>query len=31
MERRLKGRSDGSAPAIGHILDVPKGARYVSK
>jgi len=31
MDRRLKGISDGSAPNIGHILDVPKGARYVSK
>jgi len=31
MERRLKGRSDGSAPPIGHILDVPKGERHVSK
>jgi pilus assembly protein CpaC len=25
MERRLKGRSDGSAPPVGHILDVRKG------
>ena len=31
MERRLKGRSDGSAPPIRHILDVPKGVTYVSK
>jgi len=31
MERRLKGRSDGSAPPVGHILDVPKGERHVSK
>jgi pilus assembly protein CpaC len=31
MERRLKGRSDGSAPPIGHILDVPKGERHVAK
>jgi pilus assembly protein CpaC len=31
MDRRLKGRSDGSAPPIGHILDVPKGVTYVSK
>jgi pilus assembly protein CpaC len=31
MDRRLKGRSDGSAPPIGHILDVPKGVSYVSK
>ena len=31
MDRRLKGRSDGSAPPIGHILDVPKGERHVSK
>jgi pilus assembly protein CpaC len=31
MDRRLKGRSDGSAPPIGHILDVPKGVSYVAK
>jgi pilus assembly protein CpaC len=31
MERRLKGRSDGSPPPIGHILDVPKGERHVAK
>jgi pilus assembly protein CpaC len=31
MERRIKGRSDGSAPPIGHILDVAKGERHVSK
>ncbi len=31
MDRRIKGRSDGSAPLIGHILDVPKGVTYVSK
>ena len=31
MERRLKGISDGSAPPIGHILDVPKGESYVSR
>ena len=31
MDRRIKGRSDGSAPPIGHILDVPKGERHVSK
>ncbi len=31
MDRRLKGRSDGSAPPIGHILDVAKGASYVAK
>jgi pilus assembly protein CpaC len=31
MDRRLKGLSDGSAPPIGHILDVPKGERHVSK
>ena len=31
MDRRLKGRSDGSPPPIGHILDVRKGASYVSK
>ena len=31
MDRRLKGRSDGSPPPIGHILDVPKGERHVSK
>jgi pilus assembly protein CpaC len=31
MQRRLKGLSDGSAPPIGHILDVPKGERHVSK
>jgi pilus assembly protein CpaC len=31
IERRLKGRSDGSAPPIGHILDVPKGEQHVSK
>jgi pilus assembly protein CpaC len=30
MDRRLKGISDGSAPPIGHILDVPKGENYVS-
>ena len=27
----LKGRSDGGPPPIGHILDIPKGARHVSK
>src|SRR5947209_456863 len=31
MERRIKGISDGSAPPIGHILDVPKGESYVSR
>ena len=31
MDRRLKGRSDGGPPPIGHILDVPKGASYVAK
>jgi pilus assembly protein CpaC len=31
MDRRLKGISDGSAPPLGHILDVPKGARHVSQ
>ena len=31
QDRRIKGRSDGSAPNIGHILDVPKGERHVSK
>jgi pilus assembly protein CpaC len=31
MERRLKGISAGSAPPIGHILDVPKGESYVSR
>jgi pilus assembly protein CpaC len=31
MERRIKGRSDGSPPPIGHILDVAKGERHVSK
>src|SRR3954452_8202027 len=31
MERRIKGISDGRAPAIGHILDVPKGESYVSR
>jgi pilus assembly protein CpaC len=31
MDRRLKGRSDGSPPPVGHILDVPKGERHVSK
>ena len=31
MDRRIKGRSDGSAPPLGHILDVPKGERHVSK
>jgi pilus assembly protein CpaC len=31
MERRIRGRSDGSAPPIGHILDVPKVERVVSK
>ena len=31
MDRRIKGRSDGSAPPIGHILDVAKGERHVSK
>ncbi len=31
MDRRLKGRSDGGPPPIGHILDVPKGVSYVSK
>jgi pilus assembly protein CpaC len=30
MDRRLKGLSDGSAPPIGHILDVPKGVSYVA-
>ena len=31
MDRRIKGRSDGSAPPIGHILDVAKGERHVAK
>ncbi len=31
MDRRIKGRSDGAAPPVGHILDVPKGERHVSK
>ena len=31
MERRIKGISDGGAPPIGHILDVPKGESYVSR
>ena len=31
MERRLKRRSDGSPPPIGHILDVPKGERHAAK
>jgi pilus assembly protein CpaC len=31
MDRRLKGRSDGSPPPLGHILDVPKGVSYVAK
>jgi len=31
MDRRLKGRSDGSAPPIGHILDVAKGETHVTK
>ena len=31
MERRLKGRSDGSPPPIGHILDVAKGERHAAK
>ena len=31
MDRRIKGRSDGCAPPIGHILDVPKGERHVAK
>jgi pilus assembly protein CpaC len=31
MERRLRGRSDGAPPPIGHILDVAKGAQHVSK
>jgi pilus assembly protein CpaC len=31
IDRRIRGRSDGSAPALGHILDVPKGERHVSK
>ena len=31
MDRRIKGRSDGSAPPIGHILDVRTGALHVSK
>jgi pilus assembly protein CpaC len=31
MDRRIKGRSDGSPPLIGHILDVPKGELHVSK
>ena len=31
MDRRLKGRSDGGPPPIGHILDVPKGERHVTK
>jgi pilus assembly protein CpaC len=30
MDRRIKGRSNGSAPPIGHILDVPKGEQHVS-
>ena len=32
MDRRLKGRSDGRAPPVGHILDVAKGETvYVTK
>ncbi len=31
MEWRLKGRSDGGPPPIGHILDVPKGERHAAK
>ncbi|MEA2873360.1 MAG: pilus assembly protein CpaC [Hyphomicrobiales bacterium] len=31
MDRRIKGRSDGSPPPVGHILDVPKGVSYVAK
>jgi pilus assembly protein CpaC len=31
MDRRIRGRSDGSAPPIGHILDVPRVERVVSK
>jgi pilus assembly protein CpaC len=31
MDRRIRGRSDGSAPNVGHILDVPKVARVVSQ
>jgi pilus assembly protein CpaC len=31
MDRRLKGRSDGSAPPLGHILDVAKGETHVTK
>src|SRR5204863_6613102 len=31
MDRRIKGVSDGRAPALGHILDVPKGERHVWK
>jgi len=31
MDRRIKGRSNGSAPPIGHILDVRTGALHVSK
>jgi pilus assembly protein CpaC len=31
MDRRIRGRSDGSAPNVGHILDVPKIERVVSQ
>jgi len=31
MDRRIQGRSDGSAPPLGHILDIPQGERHVSK
>jgi hypothetical protein len=31
MDRRIRGRSDGSAPNVGHILDVPKVERVVSQ
>jgi pilus assembly protein CpaC len=31
IERRLKSRSDGGPPPIGHILDVPKGEFHASK
>jgi len=31
MDRRLKGRTDGGPPPIGHILDVPKGETHASK
>jgi pilus assembly protein CpaC len=31
IDRRLKGRSDGGPPPVGHILDVAKGETHASK